>query len=97
MSSGSCATATRPSPSAPEEDISVGGVIKGRALGQGAEWVDYVLGTVTFTCGPDDTDRSKNDKVVNKAPTKHKFDHGIEGGPGGFDNSFLSATSETAQ
>ena len=38
----------------PEEDISVGGVIKGRALGQGAEWVDYVLGTVTFTCGPDD-------------------------------------------
>ena len=83
------------SPVAPEEDISVGGVIKGRVLGQGGEWLDYVLLTVTFTCDPD-ADRS-SDKVVNKAPTKHKFDHGIEGGPGGFDHSFLSATSETAQ
>lgn len=78
------------------KDVSTGYTIKGRHLGARANWLDYALGTVTFTCGTDD-DRT-DDKVESRHPSKaqpkpenHKFDHGMEGGPGGFDHSFFSA------
>lgn len=73
----------------PEEDLSVGYWVRGRRLGEGAEWVDYATGLVTFTCGADDSRRMdspvKSRHAVKKPPPKQFM-------PGDFKADFLSAS-----